>query len=492
MKVEGANLDDEAIRPAELVKLAEIPLRRPLALLLPWLAVTLAALAASILLPKRYLSSTLILVESEKVPAAVGQRIAITTEGSTRRLITIRQEILSRTRLERVIEDTGVYSDRVGRVPLSALIEKMRSSIDISTRGDDAFTIGFTHTDPRAAQAVADRLAALFIEETVRNREEAAKGALSFIESQLESARQELELQEETLRRYKEQRMGSLPEQTSANLATLQRLQLEEASLADSLRAARDRLARLEADFSAGTRAGSGEKASPLTELEKLRAELAALRTRYTEEHPDVRTLANRLAHLEQELQTFRQSTDPAAQALRSQIEQARGEIDTIVAKRRDLAERIAKFQARVEQAPRTEQELATLTRDHFRLRENYQELLKKKLDAQMTERLEERWKGERFRVLDPAFLPETPVFPKKSLFLLGGLVGGLLAGLGLCLVLEFMDTSVKDEQGLAELLPLPLLASFPHVSAADLPEPGSRPRRRPSLVESLLNEWRR
>jgi uncharacterized protein involved in exopolysaccharide biosynthesis len=194
---------------------------------------------------------------------------------------------------------------------------------------------------------------------------------------------------------------------------------------------------------------------------------------------------------LEQELQTFRQSTDPAAQALRSQIEQARGEIDTIVAKRGDLAERVAKFQARVEQAPRTEQELATLTRDHFRLRENYQELLKKKLDAQMTERLEERWKGERFRVLDPAFLPETPVFPKKSLFLLGGLLGGLLAGLGLCLILEFMDTSVKDEEGLAELLPLPVLACFPHVSAADLPESGSRPGR-PSLVESVLNEWRR
>jgi polysaccharide chain length determinant protein (PEP-CTERM system associated) len=488
----GGPQDDAVIRPAELVRLAEIPLRRPLALLLPWLAITAAALSASFVLPKRYLSSTLILVESEKVPAAVGQRIAITTEGSTRRLVTIRQEILSRTRLERVIEETGVYADRVGRAPLSALIEKMRSGIDISTRGDDAFTIGFTHTEPAKAQAVANRLATLFIEETVRNREDAAKGALSFIEAQLESARQELELKEEALRHYKEQRMGSLPEQTSANLATLQRLQLEEASLSDSLRAARDRLARLEADFSAGSRSGAGDKTSPLAELERLRAELTALRTRYTEEHPDVRTLANRLARLEQELSTFRESTDPAAHALRSQIDQARLEIDTIVAKRRDLAERIAAFQARVEQAPRTEQELAMLTRDHFRLRENYQELLKKKLDAQMTERLEERWKGERFRVLDPAFLPETPVFPKRSLFLLGGLVGGLLVGLGLCLILEFMDTSIKDEEGLAELLPLPVLATFPHVTAADLPASGARPGRRGSPFGGVLNEWRR
>ncbi len=482
---------EEGFGPAELLRLAEIPLRRPLALLVPWLVITVVALAVGFLQPKRYQSSTLILVESEKVPAAVGQRIAIPTEGSTRRLLTVRQEILSRTRLERVIEETGLYADRMGRVPLSELVESMRGSIEMSTKGDETFTISYTHSDPRMAQAVTGRLATLFIEETVRNREEQAKGASTFIEAQLQAARKELEQKEEVLRRYKEQRMGSLPEQTAANLATLQRLQLEDSSLAEGVRVARDRVARQEADFSAGARSLPGEAASPHAELERLRTELAASRTRYTDEHPDVRALVTRVAHLEAQLKTFRQSTDPAAQALRSQIDQARLELKTLEDRRTNLAERIARFQARVELAPRTEQELATITRDHFKLRENYQELLKKKMDAQMTERLEERWKGERFRVLDPAFLPESPVYPNKLLFLVGGLVVGLLAGLSLCLLLEFLDMSIKDEDALAELLPMPVLASFPHVDPADLGEPGSTGQLA-HFLKRLLSAWRR
>lgn len=284
--------------------------------------------------------------------------------------------------------------------------------------------------------------------------------------------------------------MGSLPEQTAANLATLQRLQLEDQSLAEGQRLAQDRLSRLEADFSGGVRSVPGEAASPLAELERLRTELAAARTRYTDEHPDVRALATRVVRLEEQLKSFRQSTDPAAQALRSQIDQARSDLNVVAQRRQDLAARIAQFQARVELAPRTEQDLATLTRDHIRLRENYQELLKKKLDAQMTERLEERWKGERFRVLDPAFLPEKAMFPNKVLFLVGGLVGGLLVGLALCLLLEFLDTTIKNEETLSELLPVPLLASFPHVDAADVTGSGTTSRL-PPVLRRIVSEWR-
>ena len=119
---------------------------------------------------------------------------------------------------------------------------------------------------------------------------------------------------------------------------------------------------------------------------------------------------------------------------------------------------RIQEFQQRVENTPRAEQELANLTRDHQMLQQNYLQLLNKKIDAQMAERLEQRWKGEQFRVLDPAFLPEQPYSPNRRLIAMIGLVVGLLAGLTLAYASEFLDSSVKGVRDLEALAPLPLL----------------------------------
>jgi capsular polysaccharide biosynthesis protein len=96
-----------------------------------------------------------------------------------------------------------------------------------------------------------------------------------------------------------------------------------------------------------------------------------------------------------------------------------------------------------------------------------------------MAQKLEERWKGERFRVLDPAYLPEQPVSPDPMLFLLGGVVLGLALGLGLAYVAEFLDRSVKDVDELEDALPYPVLATIPHVRRGALPE---RSARRPSV----------
>jgi polysaccharide chain length determinant protein (PEP-CTERM system associated) len=441
-----------------LLEYAQIPLRRPWHVAIPFVLVTLFAVGLSLTIPKTYTSSTLILVESDKVPESFLNEGARGAAAARPRLQTIRQEILSRTRLERILEEVKPYPDRMGRAPLTAIVEAMRESIAINVKGNDSFTIEYTHRDPKLAQAVTSRLATLFIEESNESRKAQVEVTGEFIESQLADARKQLEEKEKALRQYKESRMGRLPEQTGANLAILQRLQLEQQAVGDSLRAARERLLLVERGISApGAASGATD---PATELAAARSELAALRARYTDAHPDVQAAQARVNRLDRQVANRVDQGD-------AQLEQARLDLRNLEAKQADVDRRIAVFQGRVEDTPRTEQELATLTRDYEQLNQNYLDLLRKKMDAQMAERLENRWKTDNFRILDPAFLPESPVAPNRWLFLWGGMLAGVIAGLGASVIAETLDPTIKSLREVESIVPFPVLATLPHMDAA-------------------------
>ncbi len=455
-------MDESLSSSATVVEYLEIPLRRRKLVVIPTALALVAAVVATLVLPKRYRSSTLILVEASRAPDAFMTKA--NTDQSSKRLNTIMQEVLSRTRLERVIQELDPYSGG----PSSSMVEQMRSDISIDVKGNDAFNITFGHTDPRKAQAVTQRLATLFIEEGAQSREDQVEGAVEFLDTQLLDARKELETKEAGLRALKEKKMGSLPEQTQANLATLQRMQLEQQSLDLNLRMARDRLQSLEKSLAERrlTSTSTPSSSDAPAELLQLQAELTSLRSRYTEEHPDVRAVVARIARLERQLAQQPSSSaaavDAATATTRAHLEQARIEIQQLETKQVDLGQQVVGYQGRVEQAPRTEQEIASLTRDYEKLRENYQLLLTKKLEAQMAERLEKRWKGERFRILDPANLPDVPYSPNRVALLVGGLLGGLVIGIGMAVVAEFLDHSVKSVRDVEAVLPFPVLVSVP------------------------------
>lgn len=444
----------------------EVPLRRPLFVLMPAVLVLSSAIALAFVLPKKYRSQTLILVESEKVPETFVRQIA--TESMARRLYTIRQEVLSRTRLERVIQDLDPYPTDEGREkpPLSDLVERMRRAISIHTRGTDAFSIEYVHTDPKVAMMVTGRLATLFIDEAEQAREVQATEGAQFIDSQLGEARRELEEKEEAVRRFKEKRLGSLPEQLGTNLATLQRLQLEQQTLAENLRAAQSRVDLLRQSLRSERRPRIAGLEDGPDELDRLRGELATLRTRYTDQHPDVQVLLRRIREMEQEDHGRPSSPSVALEdsVVGRELSRAEAELAALKAKEADLGAEMARIQKRVDLAPRTEQELATLTRDYDQLREGYISLLRTQRDAQMAEQLEQRWKGERFKVLDPAHFPDKAFFPSRTLFAFLGLVGGLGLGLVSAFAVEFLDHSVKSAEQLEELFSQPLLATIPRI----------------------------
>jgi polysaccharide chain length determinant protein (PEP-CTERM system associated) len=458
--------DDEPFRWGRFQHFIHAPLRHPLIVLVPWAGILLLSIAALFVLPKKYKSSTLILIESEKVPDSFVSRVA--TEDRGRSLDTIRPEILSRTRLERVLDETRPFPDVTSK---TVAVEAMRRATSVNSSGSDGFTVEFVHSDPHKAQEVTDRLASLFIEETMKARQQQVEGAVDFLVAQVNDARKELEKKDEAMRRYKEGRMGRLPEQLQTNLATMGMLQQELRTVEETLLFARERQEALARGAARPPSSGSSGSASPAgaDDLVELRNQLAALRARYTDEHPDVQSLRTRVARLESRVALADSvganvAVDSMTALSREQLERAKAEVRKLEERRADLEGRVAALRGRVEETPRTEQELANLKRDYDNLNENYTALLGKQLEAQMAGRLEQRWKGDRFRMLDPASLPEKPYFPKPPLIVGLGAILGLFVGLGAALVAEYLDPSIKDTEDLEAFLGYPVFARIPHL----------------------------
>jgi uncharacterized protein involved in exopolysaccharide biosynthesis len=262
--------------------------------------------------------------------------------------------------------------------------------------------------------------------------------------------------------------MGQLPEQVPANLATLMRLQLERQAVSESLSRAADVVSRLEDTAWAPRGVASTPTPDPLVEM---KAALVQLRTRYTEAHPDVKALEARVEKLEaaQRAETLAPpALAPAAAALAERKREAAVELQALQSRLADIDERIAAFQARVEAAPRREQEILVLTRDDKKLGENYAQLLATKLDAEMAARLEQQQGRRQFRILDPASLPDRPSFPDHELFALLGGIAGIMLGAGLAVGADRLDPTLNDADAAAALLGLPLLAVIPFLPPQD------------------------
>jgi polysaccharide chain length determinant protein (PEP-CTERM system associated) len=457
----------------DVLEYVEIPLRYPRHMWITFTAVMAVALLLALGMPRKYRSGTMILVESKGVPEYFV--VPVNGESMAQRLNTIRQLVLSRTHLEKVIQKLDPYPEFAG-APLHVVVEVMRKAIEIRVQGSDSFMIEYVNRDPHKAMAVTNMLATEFTEDAARLRDGTTEKTFAFLQENLADTRKALEEREAALRNHKQKYWGSLPEQLDSNLRVLGQLQLEQQTLGENLRTLGDRRAVLERNLLEGRRLASVGAGGPGAELVKQRAVYAALSGRYTEDHPDMRAVRARIQALERQVASVQQQkdgegekerdlTDPEAVALTRSLRAVEAEIDSLKGRRDKLDARIADFQARVEQTPRAEQELASLIRDYQQLRESYNGALKKEMDAEMSRKLEEYWQNGYFRVLDPAFLPRRPIRPYGALILFGGLAAALGAGLAAAFLADLLDRSVKSERELEELVPHPVLITIPRAA---------------------------
>jgi len=449
---------------------------------------------ASWFLKARYRSETVILVEQQKVPERyVEPNVAIDLQ---QRLQNITQQILSRTRLLEIAANYHLYAnDR--KTDADALVERMRKDINIDllkTNGNQitAFTVSYSAPTPQLAQQVTGELTSLFIADSLHNRQQLSEDTTAFLETQLQSARDDLARQEERLREFKSRFLGELPEQLQGNLQILSGLQNRLQGATEALNQAEQQKLYLDSLLSqyksvqVGTAGGDSSPTLPALDqqLAKLADQLHDLSARYTPQHPDIVRLKEQIAaieHLKEKIErgersgkkadsslapatpTEIQSMSPMIQ-IESQIKANQLEIANRKREIKDLEAQTRQYEGRLNLAPVREQQLAGVTRDYQQSRANYESLLAKKEQSEMATNLEKRQQGEQFRVLDPPSLPLKPYFPDRFKFSLAGLCVGAVLAFGIGLGLESADARIYGEEDLPDFTSAPVLAGIPDV----------------------------
>jgi len=443
-------------------------------------------------IPRVYRSETLIMVIPQRVPDSyVKSTVTASVED---RLPSISDQILSRSRLERIIVDFDLYKDVRPRVPMEDVVKRMRDDIGSPQiqAGAQSFRVSYTSQEPATAQRVAARLASLFIDENSRDRENLAESTNVFLESQLEDAKRRLLESEKKLQEYRQLHTGELPSQLESNLRAIQTAQLQLTSVSESANHASERRLLLERQLvdaqtlpiatqpivTGSASPDASASLTPAQQLELALKNLELLRLRYTADHPDVRRLERTIEELKVRAADDAKrppapTTKTASQEevnrqkrirdLQADLEVIDHQLATSRTEEGRLKSLIDDYQKKVEVVPKRESELVELTRDYDILKKTYDSLLTKREDSKLSANLERRQIGEQFRILDAASLPVRPANEMKRLgFAFAGTGVGLALGLLLTAFLEFRDASFSRDDDVARVLNLPVLALVP------------------------------
>ena len=467
--------------------------RRHIHFLVPFFLGWLLVWGASWVMSPRYKSSTLILVEQPTMPKSyVEPNVNEDLQG---RLASIEQQILSRTRLLLIIDKLHLYNDSRAETSPDQKVELMTKDIEIQlVRPSEgapitAFKIYYSASDPHVAQQVTRELTDLFINENLKVRQQESQGTTAFIESQLETARTTLAEQEAKVKEFEGAHLGELPTQQTTNLQILSGLQSQLQSEQDTLNSARQQRVYLQTmiDQYRSLRGSPGEP-TDLDAIERrldgLRSQLNDLSTRYTDEHPSIRNLKAQIANTEKmkddllarstgTANSGKQLADarPAGGAqgstslqLQSQLQANQAEIANRERAISELKSRVNDYQARLNNAPAREQQLADLTRGYEQSKENFDDLLKKKNQSAMATSMEQMQQGERFTMLDPPSLPENPYSPDRLKLCGIGIGVGFALGLVFVIGLELMDDRMHNEKEIKVLLPVAIISEIPEI----------------------------
>ena len=479
-----------------------------------WLLLTMAVLGgtggflSSVLIPAQYTSHTMVLVEEPVVPE--GYVKPVVTEDVNQRLASMQGEILSRTRLQDLVEQFNPYKKDTGKVALEVMIGRLRKSIKVAplnpmpgTSSHDlpGFTVDVTLGDPRLAQQICNEISSMFRNQNIHQRQKQTEETTEFLAIQLEEAKTKLDEQDARVAAFKKQHMGELPDDERTNLTLLTGLTSQLDAATQGLNQARQEKTFLESmlnqQLAVLKTSSSGQSAQTLEQqLQDLRNQLAVLQRSYTDKHPSVIKAQQAIAQLEKQMEATPPKDlsaaekkpvipvieTPEIQHYRAQLHQQELIISQKTKQQEDLQREIRVLQGKIEASPGAQQEFQALTRDYETARNFYNDLLKRRNESQMATELENGQQAEKFRVLDPASLPETPSFPNRQLFTLGGLCAGLALGVGIVHLSEVRDKSIRTRQDVETYLGVQTLAVISHTGNGRKVRSLGNARRRPEL----------
>jgi polysaccharide chain length determinant protein (PEP-CTERM system associated) len=499
----GEQMDTEQTGQRELTSADYVVMMRRHWVLILVLTLIGPALAYGVsrFLPDRYKSQTLVLVEPPAVPTTIVPQVDVTN--LSQRLASMKSQILSRSRLEPIIRQFGLYQDEINSKSMDELVAKLQASIDVTpvqpmaeTGAKDlpGFYVTVTLDNARSAQGVCTAITSMFIEESLGIQQQHSEQTTQFLSQQLAEAKADLDAQDGKLAAFKAKYIGSLPDdqQTNLNILTGMTSQLD-AATQGLVRAQQDKSfaeSMLEEQVAAWQASQGGHNPESLEQqLILLQTQLADLQGRYTDDYPDVIKTKADIAALQKKIAENAASKAPADPMTaqkgaveppeitrsRAQVRAAEQMIAEKTKEQEQIKQQIKLYQGRIQMSPEVEEQYKELTRGYQTAQDSYNDLLKKQEASAMSEDLAKTQQGEYFRVLDPADLPSKPTFPNRPMFALGGLGGGLALGIGLAFFLEIQDKSLRTERDVEFALRLPVLAMVPAIEPVATKKPHKR-----------------
>lgn len=463
--------------------LADVFRRRKWEIFLPAVGIFALAAVVAFSLPRTYKSTTTVLIEEQEVPREyVSANIASFAD---QRLQSITQRIMSGTKLADLISRFNLYADQKGKVPAEEIVAKMRKAIKFNTISADvkdprsgrsgnatiAFSVSYEGRNPETVQRVANEVASLYLEENLKSREKQSSETSKFMEDEMKTLQARLADLDGKMSTYKKKNLTSLPELAQLNQQALDQAERDISRMDDQLRALRERQGYLQEQLVNVTRD------LPLQEngsLKQLQLQLIDLKTRFSDEYPDVVRTKAAIGEIERQLKEKGGSAsgdlpdNPAYITLSSQLAGNKSEIASIQRQIDELRKKREDYRKRMEATPQVEEGYKGLLVERGSMQAKYDDLNRKTMDAKVAQGLEKEQLAERFSIIDAARLPEKPDSPNVPAILLIGMALGMGAGVGLAAVRESGDDTVRSPDDLAKIAGgLPILASVPVIVTA-------------------------
>ncbi len=496
------------------------------------------AFLLAIFIPPTYRAAATILIEQQEIPQEMVR--SVITSFADQRVQVISQRVMTTRNLMELIERYDLYPKTRESSPREVLLQEMRDDISMHTISADvidprsgrpeqatiAFSVAYQNHSPDLALKVANDLTSLYLNENLTSRAQMSEQAATFLSEQARQEAAHIAELDHKFADFKEQNHQELPELLQLNVQLAQRTEMDlhesdnqiqsldsqrvllQAQLAqlhpnsqvftdtgervfgteDRLKDLKSKLAALRSlygpnhpDVRRTAREVEGlEKevssqsatADRVRQLSEARAELAADQQKYSPSHPDVIRLQHRVESLEQAVQAesatdvdqaaVKHADNPAYLEVKGQLDAITANRDAEMKQRDELRRKLDDYNKRMAQSPDVERQYREMARDLESAQTKYQEILSKSTEAQVAQNLEAERKGERFTLIEPPQPPEKPVSPNVLLILIAGLVVAVGLGFAAVVTQESMDASVRGPNDIRALLLVPALASIP------------------------------
>lgn len=428
--------------------------RRLKFLIVPPVVVTVLCIVGAKIIPKQYESSTTIWVQpDETLNPLVSYQMALQTAPPDR-LDTFMETIESRETIEAVIDSVGLNRGVAQGGALDDLVEEMRHNINSSRKGADSFTISYMDTDPVRAQRVVACLAKTFIQTRINGEALRNAQTVEFFEQKLNDYQAKFEATQHDLVGLLTQRMRERPAGSGELNVHLEDLDQQVQHAEEKSRIDRDALVKL-ALFPERFRTPGGKQAvedlrrTDLPFANELRGacqQYEELSSRYTPLYPDVQKAEGEILAVLRKMRTAVETEQAGVSAQASELRSSR---------QRTIGE-MTNYSV--------DQQEDVGNRSNYNMYQKLYEDMKTKLEqAKITRDLGKKAESS-FIILDPSRIASRPSKPNKALIIGGGALFGIILGVAVALIAEFMDTRMRTLRDL-EIYDLPVVALLPEIT---------------------------